>query len=463
MKTPFLSFTNAGIIAVILGLVFMGLSSHHSNQNDEFLERGLLRTGRVISQQDPRDPASQHSGYLLRVITNISPNVSESDIQIIEVEVTGKEFKKATVGVQLKLILIPDHPPRARLAGSAKRKTHRIGYAAASLCIFLGLLLLWLDWHPLADQPQSSPSSQQDNEEEEEETTEVTASLARSNTMEMQLIKDPVLYDGPFEFSYSAEKTKVELKDGTIIHVSQYRPIADLPKVLADPDLLHVLRNAQNPWNLLPTIKTGRFALSHLLKEKHVTQADQFFINGSYLGLLNRDEVSNGIWRSIVRGIWKITPLSRAMADLTSGNPDLARQAAFDLLNHPDLYVVASLAPGLPAIREAVKNTPRTGAPADDRRFITRAADIIDSLANGHCYCQVYAKTSDPPHILIKKGKFTLLDEQNPTEKKTLVTCCHCKKGYTISERLENSLPYYAWEIRKESIPDQTETEPPSP
>ncbi|MFT6178867.1 MAG: hypothetical protein ACJAQT_001475 [Akkermansiaceae bacterium] len=442
MKSPFLSLTNGGIIVILLGLIVAGLSSHLSGKNDEFLEHGLLRAGRIVSAHPPKNQLENSPKYALRIMTNVSPDVSGIDMQIIEVGVKDGEFKKASVGSQLKLIIIPGAPPRARLAGSTKNTSYRVGYVIASLFICLGLLIFWLAWRNHKTPQSLLP-------QKPKWMNKAPTPAAPSNTMEKQTLKDDILYEGPFEFSYSAEKTNVELKDGTTVHVSQYRPLSDLPKVLADRDILHVLRTAQSPWKLVNTIKTGHLALSHLLKEKHATSADQFFINGPHLGLLFRDEVDNGQWRSIVRGLWKITPLSHTYAKLVSGNPDLARQASFEILNHADLELIATLAPNLPIIRAALKVTPRTGEFTDDRRFITRAADIIESLSKGNCYCQVYAKTSDPPHVLIEKGRFTSADSEKLDDKRIQVTCSKCALQYKVTEHPGRYLPYYVWELKK--------------
>jgi hypothetical protein len=434
MKSPFLSPSTGGILALFLGFLFIGLSSHHSQQNDEFLERGLLREGRVVSHDD----ADGGTPSLLRIMTNVSPKVSGADMQIIEVKVKKGDIQKAPVGSLLNLVLIPGDPPRARLAGSAKRVNYRFGYVIASLCICLGLLLLWLGWRR-----KNPPTSQLTEQVRKTKSGELAPTF-----MEEQAIKNRSLYDGPIEFSYSSEKTQIELKNGTRVRVSQYRPLSDLPEVLADKDLLHVLRTAQSDWKLVDTIKTGQLALSHLLREKHATEADQFFISGAYLGLLFRDEIDNGHWYSMVRGVWKISTLSRTLAKLTSGDPALAQEAALEILNHPDHTAIANLAPGLPSIRGAFKKTPRTGEFSDDRRFITRAADVIQSLSQGLCYCHVYAKSSDPPQLPIKNGKFILKDS-NDEKKKSEVTCTHCQKEYSIKELPGSYLPYYVWELKK--------------
>ena len=454
MKTPFLSLTTGGILSILLGLIFLAISSHRSGKNDEFLKHGLLREGRVVSQEERPDS----SKFILRLITNVSPKVTGADMQIIPVEVKEADFKELTVGSLRKLILIPGDPPRARLAGSTTRRNHRFGYVLSSFCICLGILLLWLEWRH--HHPAPRPFVKAHVPKDRKEAAKLPALALLSDIMEKQALRNPILYQGPFEFSYSSEKTVIELKDGTNVRISQYRPITQLPQVLADKDLLHVLRSAQSDWELVDTITTGQLALSHLLKEKHASSADQFFINGAYLGLLHRDETENGQWHAFVRGIWKITPLSRTFAKLTSGDPRLARQAAFEILNHSDLSLIATLAPGLPEIRNALKRTPRTGKIADDRRFITRAADIIHSLAKGNCYCPVYAKSSDPAHIAIKKGKFTL-SAGKKGDKKTEVTCTHCQKKYLLHEHAGSYVPYYVWDEKKE--PHSTTPEVHSP
>ncbi len=481
MKTPFLSRTTGGILAIFLGLVFLALSSHQASKNHEFIEKGLSREGRVISHQQADDEPE----FLLRLMTNVSAENQSADMKIIEIPVQEGDFEKAPVGSLLKLTLIPGDPPRSRLAASTKHHSYhsyhsyRFGYVFGSFAICLGILLLWLDWRtpPASHSAQrkkqethdkdghhSSSSQESAETQETQETQEAQEArpLARlSDFMERQHIKDPILYHGAFEFSYSAEKTRVELKDGTQIRVSQYRPISDLQKVLADQDLLHVLRSAQGSqssqssakhWELPDSIESGQLALHHLLKEKHLSEADQFFINGPYLGLLYRDEIENGQWYSLVRGIWKITPLSHCIAQLTSADPARARDAALEILHHPNLALIASLAPGLPAIRAAYANQPQLGDSSEAHHPITRAAEVIDALANGHCYCQVHANSSDPPQSLIEKKKFTRR-KGKAGDKDLEISCHHCLKRYQVTQQIGEPLPHFTWEEKKQLLP----------
>jgi len=84
----------------------------------------------------------------------------------------------------------------------------------------------------------------------------------------------------------------------------------------------------------------------------------------------------------------------------------------------------------------------------DARRLITRAADVIDSLSQGNCYCLVYAKTSDAPDTLIEKRKF-ILESDRKGDPKIEISCTHCKKHYTLTAHAGSAHPSYLWEEKK--------------
>ena len=51
-------------------------------------------------------------------------------------------------------------------------------------------------------------------------------------------VKSTVLYEGPFEFSYAEERTRIDLNDGTSLRINQYRPLAEIALEVPEQDVL---------------------------------------------------------------------------------------------------------------------------------------------------------------------------------------------------------------------------------
>jgi len=262
-------------------------------------------------------------------------------------------------------------------------------------------------------------------------------------------LKDTTLYDGAFEFSYSAEKTQITLPGRTKLRINQYRSLADLGKVLPDRDLLQVLRTAKSTWKI-PEFKTGRDALARLISQKDITSADQFFVNQDYLGLMFRDEVNNGRWLAWIRGVWKIHPFTKLFADLISREAFPSRQAAHEILDHENLSLVATLEPDVPLIRAASKKTPRDRRLQDNRHTITLAADLIEAVALGKCSCASYSASPDfSPVDLVEKGKFIKTSSDEVGDSKLIkihhVTCLRCHTEYSVASEISGQVSRYEW------------------
>ena len=360
MTKRLLTLTNAGLLAIVAGLVVAGLTFNFTNHNDEFLENGLTRQGRIISIRE----SSTHPDSKIRHTAQIQANLASSDadtlISIVEVDIPPDFFAEIEVGSQLPLFILPGDPPSVRLKTKTKEATFRIGYLLAATLGILGLVLIWLSRSKLSLGPAWRTR-----------TAQLPQGPVLTNSLQKIAVKSTVLYDGPFEFSYAEEKTRIDLNDGTSLRINQYRPLAEITLGVPEQDVLKILRTAKSDWNL-PAGADAKTALTHLLKEGKITHTDQFFINRNHLGILSRDEVENGHWRSWVRGVWQLSSTGRILAGLLSANPAFVRKAADEVLNHKDISVVSCLTPHLPQIR---KSTPGT---SDDKRTLTRAIALIE-------------------------------------------------------------------------------------
>jgi hypothetical protein len=198
--------------------------------------------------------------------------------------------------------------------------------------------------------------------------------------LELLKLKDTSLYESGVESSDLIEKTLIKLPKRAKVRINQYRPLADLSKVLPDRDLIQVLRSAESTWKISES-ETGHDALARLITQKAITSADQFFLNGDHLGLMFRDEIDSDRRLAFLRGVWKIHPFTKLYADLVSRQAFPSLQAAQAILNHENLPLLATLAPDTSLIRAAAEKTPRDRRPQDNRQTIILAANHIETIA----------------------------------------------------------------------------------
>lgn len=441
MKKRAISNTSIGLSAVIIGLIIAIVTWFLSPKRDEFRQHGLQRQGRVLSVSASPSPT-------LRLLTNTSAN--STNMEVVEVGIPEEALEKAPVGSHVALLILPGDPPRVRLDTPVNKAPTRTRLVIASFFTCIGIFFLWLD---LPRNKRSKPEPPKP-EKETPKPKQPPAPKPLPGMAKLP-IKEPVLYDGIFEFSYAEEKTHVELSDGTSIRINQYCPLSHLPESLAERDLLDVLRTAKSQWKI-PRNAKGREILAQLVKDRAITGADQFFINDDHLGLLFRDEVNNGRWYSWVRGIWKISPLSKLFCDLVSRDAARSRTAANEVLDHDDIPFITSLAPDTDLIRKASAETPRDRRLADNRRAIVLAADMIDALKEGKCQCQVYSATKDfSPAHLVKKEKFVKLipDEVGYVQMTNIhhVACSQCDRQYRVTGKIGGHIPNFVWEEKARS------------
>lgn len=412
------NLTTGGLLVIVLGVVVAGLTIWFSSKNARFLEQGITREGRVISQHDP-DSGSEHT---LRVLANLSIDPDTVLARIVEVKVPARALEDSPVGSQIPLLILPGDPPSVRLKTKTEEASFGTGYLLALALLILGLLLLWLDRRKVRPRASRSPGP-----------AEALRKVALQNT---------VLYDGAFEFSYAEEKNHITLANGSTLRINQYRPLAQLASALPEDDLLVILRTAKSEWRI-PNDALGKEALAGLLKRREITGADQFFINGDHLGLLFRDEVDNGHWHSWVRGVWQLSPTARLLNDLLSQNPARAREAAEVVLYGEDSSMIASLTSHAGQIRKAVVGTP------EDREVILLAADLLDALAQGTCPCRVYTASSHfAPDLLLARKRMAKAgvdqDEASQVAAHDL-TCPLCEREFTVTAKVRAGVPLYQW------------------
>ena len=441
MKKRAISNTRLGILGVILGIIIAVISWSSTPGGDEFQKQGLERDGRVLSINPSPTPS-------LRVFTNTSTDTL--NMQVVEVSIPPEELKKTPVGTRLSLLVLPGNPPRARLNTPVKKARTRTGFVIASFFTCVGILFLWLGLPKKKRLKNKLPKSTLSKPPKKSPKPRPPSPPAPLQTMEKLPLKDPTLYDGIFEFSYAEEKTRIELTDGSTIRINQYCPLSKLGQAITDRDLVEILRTAKSTWKI-PKVTGGRKALAQLVKDRNVSEADQFFINSDHLGLLFRDEVDNGRWHAWVRGLWKISPLSKLFADLVSRDADRSRDAANEVLHHNDIQLITALAPDAGLIRDAADHTPRDRRLADNRRAIILAAEMIEALGEGKCQCHIYSGNPDfSPAQLVKKDKFikVIPDEVDEIQMTNInhVACCQCGREFKVTGKIGGHIPNFQWE-----------------
>ena len=429
-----LNSTNSGLLVIIAGLLVAGLTYRLSNRNDEFLEEGLLRQGRVISLHQTGTHPDSGIKDSVRVQANLANSDDKTLISIIEVEIPPEIFAKTEVGSQIPLLLLPGDPPSVRLKTKTEEASFGTGYLLAVALGILGLVLIWLDRHkfkPRALRPVRP-----------KHTAHLPRGPALPNFLQKITVKSTVLYDGPFEFSYAEEKTRIDLANGTSLRINQYRPLADIALAVPEEDLDEILRSAKSDWEL-PAGADGKTTLAHLVKVREITEADQFFINRDHLGVLSRDENDNGRWYSWVRGVWRLSSTGRILAGLLSANPAFVRKAADEILYHENLSLVTALAPHLPTIRKSPSGTPQ------DKRALALAIELVEGLRDKKCPCQIYTGHQDfPPEILLEKKKMKKKTSGGKNDSSTAhdFTCFSCDRTYSVTAKVRAGQPQFQWE-----------------
>ena len=425
MTKALVTLTNVGIVVLVSALVVVGFALSSSNRNREFLDEGSTRDGRVVSRHEAGSESDSTTGDFLRVKVNLATKDDEVVNRLVEVQVPSEFFENTQVGSKIPLLVLPGDPPTVRLKTKTEKASFTTGYLLAAALAVLGVVLIWLDRREAKPLPPRAPRA-----------------ITLPGSIHKVTIKTTDLYDGPFEFSYAEEKTRIALGDGTSLRINQYRPLSEIADTVPADDLLEILRTAKSDWTL-PQGATAKSTLAQLAKQKQITAADQFFINRDHLGLLFRDEVSNGRWVAWVRGVWLLSPGGRLLAGLLSANPACARQAAEELLYHDDLDLISSLAPHADIIQKAASGTPV------DKRMILSAARLIKGLNRGDCACQTYTETTDfSPELLLaeKKMKKKRSGKKGDKERAHDLACTQCDRVYTVTAKVRGGEAHFQWE-----------------
>ena len=430
MTKRLLNLNTVGLLVIVAGVVVAGLTFNFTKRNNEFLENGLTRQGRIISFHESSTASDTKVRHTAQIQANLATSEEDALISIVEVDISPDFSDELEIGSQIPLLVLPGDPPSVRLKTQTKEAIFGVGYILATMLGILGLVLIWIN------RSKSNLRSSWRGR-----TVQLSRGATLSDSLQKIAVKSTVLYDGPFEFSYAEEKTRINLNDGTSLRINQYRPLAEIALEVPEQDVLKILRTAKSDWNL-PTGADAKTALTHLLEEGKITNTDQFFINRNHLGILSRDEVDNGHWHSWVRGVWQLSAAGRILAGLLSANPAFVRKAADKVLYHDNLSLVASLAPHLPRIRKSPSGT------SDDKRTLGLAIELIGDLHDKKCPCQTY--TSHPffsPKLLLEKKK---MKKEKPEGKDASSTahklCCnYCKRIYSVTTKVHSGQQQFHW------------------
>jgi hypothetical protein len=430
MTKRLLNLTTVGLLVIVAGGMVAGLTFHFTKLNDESLEQGLSRQGRIISIYESSTAPDTKVRYTAQIQADLATSEEDTLISIVEVDIPRDFSAELAIGSQIPLLVLPGNPPSVRLKTQTKETSYEVGYILATTLSILGLVLIWMN-----------RSKNDLRSTWRGRTVQLPRGPTLSDSLQKIAVKSTVLYDGPFEFSYAEEKTRIDLNDGTSLRINQYRPLAEIALEVPEQDILKILRTAKSDWNL-PAGADAKTALTHLLEEGKITNTDQFFINRNHLGILSRDEVDNGHWHSWVRGVWQLSSTGRILAGLLSANPAFVRKAADKVLYHDDLSLVASLAPHLPKIRKSPSGTP------DDKRTLGLAIELIGDLHDKKCPCQTYA--SHPffsPKLLLEKKK---MKKEKPEGKDASsaadkLCCNYCKRIYSVTTKVHSGQQQFHW------------------
>ena len=432
MMKRLLNLTSAGLLAIFAGIVVAGLTFTLTKRNNEFLENGLTRQGRIISVHESNTAPDSEVQHTAQIQANLASSEEDTLLSIVEVDIPPDFLAKLEIGSQIPLLVLPGDSPSVRLKTKKKEATFEIGYLFATTLGILGLVLIW---------------HTRNNRSLDPAWRGRTVPLPRGPVLTASLqkiaVKSTVLYNGPFEFSYAEERTRIDLNDGTSLRINQYRPLAEIALEVPEQDILKILRTAKSDWNL-PAGADAKTALTHLLKEGQITNADQFFINRNHLGILSRDEVDNNQWHSWVRGVWQLSSTGRILAGLLSENPAFVRKAADKILYHDDLSLVSSLAPHLPKIRKSPSGT------SNDKQALALAIALIEDLHDKKCPCQTYTNHSYfSPKLLLEKKKMKKekpegMDKPSTAQK---LSCSYCKRIYSVTTKLSSGQQQFHWKL----------------
>ena len=251
-------------------------------------EENVECRGRVLSQEAEPE-------CLLRVMANVAAADEAAVMKVVEVEVSEAELGDFQVGSEVDLFVNRSGEARLRSAGGVSAGVSGETSQSAFLWVLCLLVLLlglgWWIWSRVRHARE-------------------LAELAKAGPLRHVLqkpLKSSTLYQGALEFSYAEEKTRVELSEGLVLRVSQYRPLEKLSSVLKGEDLLTVLREAKSDWKIAEGLgMSGEELLEKLVSKGKVSEGDQFFVNENHLGLLSREESDTGQWHSWVRGVWEL-------------------------------------------------------------------------------------------------------------------------------------------------------------
>ncbi|MGB1888933.1 MAG: DUF3592 domain-containing protein, partial [Akkermansiaceae bacterium] len=263
MTKRLLNLTTVGLLVIVAGGMVAGLTFHFTKLNDESLEQGLSRQGRIISIYESSSAPDTKVRYTAQIQADLATSEENTLISIVEVDIPRDFSAELAIGSQIPLLVLPGNPPSVRLKTQTKETSYEVGYILATTLSILGLVLIWMN-----------RSKNDLRSTWRGRTVQLPRGPTLSDSLQKIAVKSTVLYDGPFEFSYAEEKTRIDLNDGTSLRINQYRPLAEIALEVPEQDILKILRTAKSDWNL-PAGANAKTALTHLLEEGQITNTDQ--------------------------------------------------------------------------------------------------------------------------------------------------------------------------------------------
>ncbi|MDA7527193.1 DUF3592 domain-containing protein, partial [Akkermansiaceae bacterium] len=145
MTKRLLNLTTAGLLVIVAGGVVAGFTFNFSKLNNEFLEKGLSRQGRIISVHESSTAPDTKVRHTAQIQANLATSEEDALISIVEVNIPPNFSAELEIGSQIPLLVLPGDPPSVRLKAQTKETSYEVGYILATTLGILGLVLIWIN------------------------------------------------------------------------------------------------------------------------------------------------------------------------------------------------------------------------------------------------------------------------------------------------------------------------------
>ena len=145
MTKRLLNLNTVGLLVIVAGVVVAGLTFNFTKRNNEFLENGLTRQGRIISFHESSTASDTKVRHTAQIQDNLATSEEDALISIVEVDISPDFSDELEIGSQIPLLVLPGDPPSVRLKTQTKEAIFVVGYILATTLGILGLVLIWIN------------------------------------------------------------------------------------------------------------------------------------------------------------------------------------------------------------------------------------------------------------------------------------------------------------------------------